>query len=155
MGKAQEAPVLEILHLFDANDFRPNLERVLALFAKDATYQINVPARDKLVGRDAIVSELKRQAGDYEDCVCEILTVVSNDRFVVTERVDHVTMLHDGKRVSNPLLAIFEINDDGLIQNWREYWDALSLSVRMGVDPGHMQQLMGITAPGVAGHDPD
>jgi limonene-1,2-epoxide hydrolase len=56
-------------------------------------------------------------------------------------------MLHDGKRVSNPLLAIFEINDDGLIQNWREYWDALSLSLRMGVDPGHMQQLMGITTP--------
>jgi limonene-1,2-epoxide hydrolase len=147
MGQAQEAPVLEILHLFDANDFRPNLDRVLALFAEDATYQINVPARDKLVGRDAIVGELNRQAGDYEDCVCEILTVVSNDRFVVTERVDHVTMLHDGKRVSNPLLAIFEINDDGLIQNWREYWDALSLSLRMGVDPGHMQQLMGITTP--------
>jgi limonene-1,2-epoxide hydrolase len=147
MGKAQEAPVLEILHLFDANDFRPNLDRVLALFAEDATYQINVPARDKLVGRDAIVGELTRQAGDYEDCVCEILTVVSNDRFVVTERVDHVTMLHDGKRVSNPLLAIFEINDDGLIQNWREYWDALSLSLRMGVDPKHMQQLMGITTP--------
>ena len=147
MGKAQEAPVLEILHLFDANDFRPNLDRVLALFAEDATYQINVPARDRLVGRDAIVGELTRQAGDYEDCVCEILTVVSDDRFVVTERVDHVTMLHDGRRVSNPLLAIFEINDDGLIQNWREYWDALSLSLRMGVDPKHMQQLMGITAP--------
>jgi limonene-1,2-epoxide hydrolase len=147
MGKAQEAPVLEILHLFDANDFRPNLDRVLALFAEDATYQINVPARNRLVGRDAIVGELTRQAGDYEDCVCEILTVVSNDRFVVTERVDHVTMLHDGKRVSNPLLAIFEISDDGLIQNWREYWDALSLSLRMGVDPKHMQQLMGITAP--------
>jgi limonene-1,2-epoxide hydrolase len=147
MGQAQEAPVLEILHLFDANDFRPNLDRVIALFAADATYQINVPARAKLLGRDAIVSELVRQAGDYQDCVCEILTVVSDDRFVVTERVDHVTMRHDGKRVSNPLLAIFEINDDGLIQNWREYWDALSLSLRMGVDPGHMQQLMGITTP--------
>jgi limonene-1,2-epoxide hydrolase len=147
MGEAQEAPVLEILHLLDANDFRPNLDRVRALFAEDATYQINVPARGRLIGRDAIAGELERQAGDYQDCVCEILTVVSDDRFVVTERVDHVTMRHDGKRVSNPLLAIFEISDGGLIQGWREYWDALSLSLRMGVDPGRMQQLMGITAP--------
>jgi limonene-1,2-epoxide hydrolase len=135
-----------MLHLLDANDFRPNLNRVIALFAPDATYQINVPAREKLVGRDAIVSELERQAGDYKDCQCEVLTVVSDDRHVITERVDHVTMLHDGTRVSNPLLAIFEINGDGLIQNWREYWDALSLSIRMGVDPTHMQQLMGIVA---------
>src|SRR5260370_21663903 len=120
MGKAQEAPVLEILHLFDANDFRPNLDRVLALFDEDATYQINVPARDKLVGRDAIVGELTRQAGDYEDCVCEILTVVSNDRFVVTERVDPVAMLNVGKRVWYPLLAIFEINDVGFIMTGLE-----------------------------------
>jgi limonene-1,2-epoxide hydrolase len=144
MGQVQEAPVLEILHLFDAGDFRPHLDRVIALFAPDATYQMNVPAREPLRGRDEIVGELTRQAGDYKDCVCEILTVVSNDRYVVTERIDHVTMLHDGTRVSNPLLAIFEINDDGQIQHWREYWDALSLSVRMGVDPAHMQQLMGL-----------
>jgi limonene-1,2-epoxide hydrolase len=120
-----------MLHLLDANDFRPNLNRVSALFAPDATYQINVPAREKLVGRDAIVSELERQAGDYTDCGYEVLTVVSDDRHVITERVDHVTMLHDGTRVSNPLLAIFEVNGDGLIQSWREYWDALSLSLRM------------------------
>jgi limonene-1,2-epoxide hydrolase len=72
------------------------------------------------------------------------LCVVSTDRIVVTERVDHVTMLHSGVRVSNPLLAIFELNDDGLIGAWREYWDALSLSKRMGVSPEHMAQLIGI-----------
>lgn len=145
MGQAQEKPVLEFLALLDADDFRPNLARATALMAEDATYQINVPAREKLVGRAAILGELERQAGDYTDCECEVLTVVSSDNYVITERVDHVTMRHDGKRVHNPLLAIFEINAAGQIQNWREYWDALSLSVRMGVDPAHMQQLMGIT----------
>lgn len=145
MGEAQEKPVLEFLSLLDAADFRPNLPRATALMAADATYQINVPAREKLVGRDAILGELTRQAGDYTDCECEVLTVVSDDRYVITERIDHVTMNNNGLRVHNPLLAIFEVNDEGLIQNWREYWDALSLSVRMGVDPAHMQQLMGIT----------
>ena len=77
--------------------------------------------------------------------MCEVLTVVSDDRYVITERIDHVTMLHNNVRVHNPLLAIFEIDDDGLIVNWREYWDALSLSHRIGVDPERMQQLMGIT----------
>lgn len=144
MSDAQEKPAREFLSLLDAEDFRPNLPRAAALLAEDATYQINVPARAKLVGRDAILGELTRQAGDYTDCECEVLTVVSDDRYVVTERVDHVTMIHNGVRVHNPLLAIFEVNGDGMIQNWREYWDALSLSLRMGVDPVHMQQLMGI-----------
>ena len=144
MGAAQERSVIEFLSLLDAEDFRPNLPRAAELLAEDATYQINVPAREKLSGRAAILGELTRQAGDYTDCQCEVLTVVSNERCVVTERIDHVTMIRDGLRVHNPLLAIFEINDAGLIQHWREYWDALSLSVRMGVDPAHMQQLMGI-----------
>jgi limonene-1,2-epoxide hydrolase len=144
MGQPQERPVLELLQLLDAEDFRPNLDRARDLFAADATYQINVPARAQLLGRDAIIGELERQAGDYTDCHCEVLTVVSDDRYVITERIDHVTMTHDGTKVSNPLLAIFDINAEGLIQHWREYWDALSLSVRMGVDPAHMLSLMGI-----------
>jgi limonene-1,2-epoxide hydrolase len=144
MGKQQEAPVRELLRMFDEGDFVGNMDRLLAQFTEDATYHMSVPGREKLLGREAIATELARQAGDYKDCVCEILTVVSDDRFVVTERIDHVTMLHDGKRVSNPLLAIFEVNDDGKIVNWREYWDALSLSQRMGVDPTTMLGLMGI-----------
>jgi limonene-1,2-epoxide hydrolase len=144
MGTRQEAPVRELLRLFDEGDFVGNMDRLLAMFAEDATYHMSVPGREKLHGRERIATELARQAGDYTDCVCEILTVVSDDRFVVTERIDHVTMLHDGKRVSNPLLAIFEVTDDGLILNWREYWDALSLSARMGVDPATMLGLMGI-----------
>jgi limonene-1,2-epoxide hydrolase len=144
MGAAQEASVLELLDLFHAEDFTPNLERAAALFADDAYYQIQVPSRAPVYGRAAIVAELARQAQDYKDCECEVLCVVSTDRVVVTERVDHVTMLHSGVRVSNPLLALFELNDDGLIVAWREYWDALSLSKRMGVSPEHMAELIGI-----------
>jgi limonene-1,2-epoxide hydrolase len=144
MGAKQEAQVLELLELFHADNFTPNLARAASLFAEDASYQIQVPSRPPVYGRDAIVAELSRQALDYKDCECEILTVVSNDRTVVTERVDHVTMLHNDVRVSNPLLAIFELNDDGLIVAWREYWDALSLCGRMGVSPEDMAQLIGI-----------
>jgi limonene-1,2-epoxide hydrolase len=144
VGAAQEATVRELLSLFDAGDFRPNLDRAMSLFVPDATYQMSVPGREPLKGRDEIVGELTRQAGDYKDCECEVLNILSNDRFVVTERIDHVTMLHDGKRVSNPLLAIFELDENSRIVNWREYWDALSLSQRMGVDAGHMMELMGL-----------
>ena len=146
MGTVYEAPVLEVLRLFDAGDFRPNLDRISSLFAENASYQMSVPGREPLLGRERIVGELQRQAGDYKDCECEILTVVSAGPYVVTERVDHVTMLHSGLRVHNPLLAIFEVDDDFRIVSWREYWDALSLSLRMGVEPAHMQQLMGMSA---------
>ena len=116
----------------------------MTLFAPDATYQMSVPGREPLRGRDGIIGELSRQAGDYKDCNCEIINVISDDRFVITERIDHVTMLRDDKRVSNPLLAIFDMDSQSRIVHWREYWDALSLTSRMGVDPDHMLQLMGI-----------
>ncbi len=145
MTSANEETVLALLSLFDAGDFRPNLDRAMTLFGSDATYQMSVPGREPLRGRDAIVGELTRQAGDYTDCQCELITLVSDERYVVTERIDHVTMRRDGKRVSNPLLAIFELDSENRIVHWREYWDALSLTQRMGVDPAHMLQLMGIT----------
>ena len=138
--------MLELLRLLGAQDFRPNLGRVAELFAHDAAYQINVPARDQLVGREAIIAELARQAGDFTDLVSELLAIVSDDRRVVTERVDHVTMRHSNERVTTPVLAIFEVDGDGRIRGWREYWDALSLAARMRVDAEHMQRLMGISA---------
>lgn len=145
MGSAQEAPVREILRILDEGDFRPNLARVTAMFTEDAWYQVGVPARQAIQGRDAIAAELTRQSSDYRDCVCEILRVVSDDRYVVTERIDHVTMNHNGVRVHNPLLAIFEVNDDGLIVDWREYWDAMNVARQIGVSADEMPYFMGIT----------
>ena len=58
MGSKQEAPVREVLRILDLGDFRPNLERVTALFREDAWYQVGVPARQAIQGRDAIAGEL-------------------------------------------------------------------------------------------------
>jgi hypothetical protein len=51
MGAKQEAQVLELLELFHADNFTPNLARAASLFAEDAYYQIQVPSRPPVYGR--------------------------------------------------------------------------------------------------------
>jgi limonene-1,2-epoxide hydrolase len=104
-----------------------------ALFAADACYHVQVPLKEKVHGPKAIVAELLRQTAHYADLEIELVTIVSDERFVVTERVDHLTLPQGGKRVANALVAIFEVNDRGLIAAWREYWDMVALGRAMGL----------------------
>lgn len=53
---------------------------------------------------------------------------------VVTERVDRFT-IPGGKRVTNHLVAVFEVDDEGSIVSWREYWDTVALAASMGTSP--------------------
>lgn len=55
-------------------------------------------------------------------CRFEILTVVADDRRVVTERLDSFD-LPGGSLSELPVLGIFEFNTEGKINNWREYFD--------------------------------
>jgi limonene-1,2-epoxide hydrolase len=47
--------------------------------------------------------------------------------------------------VSHALVAIFEVNDRGLIVAWREYWDLVALGKAMGLP------LEALAAPATSG----
>lgn len=131
MSTAAKTPVLALIDLIEKGASDSSFPEAAArLFAPDGYYQMRIPATERLVGPDAIVAELLRQTSHYASMTCELLGVVSEGAFVVTERIDHLT-LPNGHKASNVLTAVFEVNEDGLITAWREYWDAQELSRRM------------------------
>lgn len=131
MSRTTEAPVLRLLELLGQGDLATHGDEIAGLFAEDAWYEMQVPAPEKIHGRAAILGELQRQAGHYSDLVCEMVTLVSDDRVVVTERIDRFTIPGTGKRVANALSAVFEVGAAGLITAWREYWDMAALTRQM------------------------
>ena len=51
----------------------------------------------------------------------EIVNIAEGDGIVLTERIDSFT-LEDGRKISVPLMGSFRIRD-GLISEWRDYFD--------------------------------
>jgi limonene-1,2-epoxide hydrolase len=130
---------LESLHA----DGQPDWDSILDAVAENATYHMLVPRGSILDGRKRIREELERQFTDYSDCECELLAIVSNERTVMTERRDHVTMNHNGQRIFSSVAAIFELDEDGRITHWREYWDSDDIAKQLGMTREQMDELQG------------
>ncbi|MCW2527054.1 MAG: putative terpene synthesis protein [Pseudonocardiales bacterium] len=99
---------------------------VVELFTPDVTYLVG-PEIPLVHGRAGLLAEFARQAPTFRDLEITVKAIVSDGAQVVTERVDTMTFSHNGVRASNPLLALFEVDENGLIGSWREYWDMQSL----------------------------
>ena len=145
MSSEHEAIVLRFLDKLH-DEVHPDLAAALADFADDAVYQSLVPARPPIVGRATIEAELGKQFGRYTDCVCEIVAMASNDRYVFTERRDHVTMTSWGRRIFSSVNAVFELDAESRIVSWREYWDTGDIAAQLGLTADQMKALHGITA---------
>lgn len=144
LGPRNEAAVMHFLDgLHDLT--MPDLAAALEPFAEDAVYQSLVPRRAPMRGKATIQSELEQQFTRYKECVCEILAIASNDRFVFTERRDHVTMKDFDRRIFSSVNAVFEFDGEGQIVSWREYWDALDIATQLGLTVDEMKRLHGIT----------
>lgn len=62
-----------------------------------------------------------------------ILNIVSSDRVVMTERSDYA--LVRGVPMPHSMVAVYELNDEGLISAWREYLDTADLARKSGASP--------------------
>jgi limonene-1,2-epoxide hydrolase len=111
----------------------PDFARLASYFAPDGYYQPLVPATARIVGRTAIAAALEKQFETYYECRCEIHASAAMGRFVFTERTDHVTLHTADRKVGSRVCAVFEMDDDGLIAGWREYWDTGDVMQQMGI----------------------
>jgi limonene-1,2-epoxide hydrolase len=59
----------------------------------------------------------------------KVLHSVSNDNIVFNERVDSFDA--DGKRLSIPVIGVFEITPNGKIKAWRDYFDMEMFTAQM------------------------
>lgn len=90
---------------------RPDVDRIVAMFAEDGEWFVSVPAGDRIKGRAAIRAEIERQLGFVSFMQCGTIKTVSADATVVNERLDHFVI--GGTRVAHALMAISSLMRTG------------------------------------------
>ncbi|MET0303413.1 MAG: limonene-1,2-epoxide hydrolase family protein [Microbacteriaceae bacterium] len=94
---------------------------IAALFAVDGVWHnmMNPP----LTGRAQIEAAIAGMSRSVEDVEFTTVASAAAGNVALVERVDWITW-SDGTRVGLPVTGVFELDDDGLIAAWRDYYDA-------------------------------
>lgn len=111
-----ETIVTAFIAEFDAE--HPDVQALLAYFSDDGVYH-NMPG-PPLEGRAAIEKGLaytQQMASQGWEIVHQAVT----GNVVINERIDRFEV--GGKPVELPVVGVFEVNDDGKITAWRDYFD--------------------------------
>ena len=134
MGVAQEKFIREFCQAWGDGSFekKPDVEKILSMMSEDAEWQLWVPGGPIVRGRAALREEIHRQIRIATNNKCNIVNVLSNDKMVMQERSDTAVIL--GRPCPHQMVAIYELDDAGLIKRWREYLDMADLTRKMGVD---------------------
>ena len=88
-------------------------------FTEDAVFQM-MP-RDAVRGREPIHEDFKAQLAWCSDCEFEITAIATASNTVFTERIDRMKIA--GTDVELPVAGVFEVNDEGKLTAWRDYFD--------------------------------
>ena len=129
MGAKQEAVVRKFFGFFDGGNW-PDPATLSNLLAEDVVYTALVPTGKVIRGRAAVQAEFERQSGSATGLSVGIQVMVSNDRHVFVEKVDQLTV--GDAPIEHHVVAVFEVDEDGLICAWREYWDTLDVARQVG-----------------------
>lgn len=119
----------QIVREFCAVVSRCDIAEILRFFAADAVYH-NIPF-DPVRGHAEIEATLRQFLTPGGEVEFEIKALATSGRTVLTERVDR--FVFGGKRVELPVMGAFELDAEGRIAAWRDYFD--------------LQQLMKQTSP--------
>jgi limonene-1,2-epoxide hydrolase len=134
MGVAQEKFIKEFCDAWGDGSLekKPDVEKILSMMSEDAEWQLWVPGGPIVRGRAALREEIHRQIRIATNNKCNIVNVLSSDTMVMQERSDTAVIL--GKPCPHQMVAIYELDEAGLIKRWREYLDMADLTRKMGVD---------------------
>ena len=135
MAKAQEEFIRTFCNLWGdgSAESRPKVDEILAMMSNDAEWQLWVPGGPLIKGKAALQEEIERQMTYASHNKCNIINMVSSERIVMVERSDYAVIR--GVPMPHDMVAIYELNDDGLICAWREYLDTADLAKKSGVSP--------------------
>lgn len=149
MALEQERFILDMLAAWgDGSDgSRPDIERIMATFADDAVWQLWVPGGPVIRGRDALRREIERQMSYVTHNRCTTRHIVSSERVVMTERDDYC--VNNGVPMPHSMVAVYELDEHGLICAWREYLDTADLAKKKGVP---LEQVGGPNAGSTSTH---
>jgi limonene-1,2-epoxide hydrolase len=133
LGKKQEDFIRAFCACFGDGSYecRADVDKILSMMAEDAEWQLWVPGGPVIKGHAALRAEFDRQKTFLRNNKCNIINIVSSDTVVMTERKDDA-VIH-GRDAPHHMVAVYVLNKDGLIQEWREYLDILDMTKKMGV----------------------
>jgi limonene-1,2-epoxide hydrolase len=122
MNESAESVVRE----FHAAWLQSDLDELVSFFSNDAVYTDG--PRGTHHGIDAIRAELGNMVKMVPSTKIDIKTLLANDGTVMVERVDNFKI--DGKPFDLEVAAVFELDNEGLIKRWRDYYDLKSIADR-------------------------
>ncbi len=130
MSVKNEAIIREFMAAWgDGKQELPDVDKIVAAFAEHAIWQLWVPGGPTLRGRDAIRRDIERQVTWATFMCCRPSHVSASGNVVVTERAD--TIVVNGETLVHHLVAVYELDDDGKITAWREYFDTKDLDRKL------------------------
>lgn len=98
-----------------------NIPGMLDMLADDIYYQ-NMPLAPA-IGKEQMIDFCK-DMGQIADMTLKIKNIAANGNVVFTERSDSWTM--NGVKVVEPFVGVFEVNSEGKISRWCDYFDLRS-----------------------------
>ena len=93
-----------------------------AYLSEDAVF-LNGP-RGVYHGAESIAALFRRNLSATSRFGVDIKTLVSDGHTVMVERIDKFEI--DGRSLGMELVGVFDVDDDGRITRWREYYDLRS-----------------------------
>ncbi len=118
----------QVIRDFCAAIHKRDLKEICSFFSEDAVYH-NIPIAP-VQGHAAISDVLQQFIGPATDAEFELLAIAAVGDKVLTERVDRFTIM--GKKIALPVMGTFEVNADGKITAWRDYFDMAQFTSQVG-----------------------
>lgn len=107
-------------------------EALLALCAEDTVWH-NVPM-DPIRGKAAVGAAIAGFMANIVACDWITHAIAAAGRIVMTERTDGFAFA-DGRSAAIRVMGVFEVDENGLITAWRDYFDMLEFQ-REFASPG-------------------
>lgn len=100
---------------------RRDLDGLLGFLAEGAVFQPD-PKAEPVQGREAIARLWTGYLKTITSYDATIRLMVADERHVAVERLERLHLTED-RQVTLPIVGIFELDAQGQITAWRDYWD--------------------------------
>lgn len=115
-----------VMRKFHAAWLQSDLDELVSFFSDDAVYTDG--PRGVHRGIDVIRAELGAMVKMVPSTKIDIKTLLANGGTVMVERVDNFSIA--GKPFDLEVAAAFELDNEGRITRWRDYYDLKSIQDR-------------------------
>lgn len=123
MGDSAESVVRKFMDTWPRGD----LDEIVAFFSDDAVYTDGPRGTSR--GAEAIRAEMSSTLEMVPSTTAEVKNLVASGELVMVERVDIFEMA--GKTFDVEVTGVFEVDNEGRISRWRDYYDMRSLEERV------------------------